>query len=224
MRRMAAAMGVGMALWAGALSAQAAETLRLISPDGRMGAGVAVERHRGYAVVPFRSLERLGWGVAVMADGGEARRAPHRLQLREGTPFFRWDDELLQLTHAPYRIGLELWVPLQLLSDFLPQRLPDDYRFEGDQLVVRARTASAWTMPADTVPAARIAEAARAEVSSPPPAPPVAPPVIEETPMKPVLARDPAVRPVVVIDPGHGGQDPGARGPGGVREKDVALA
>lgn len=27
----------------------------------------------------------------------------------------------------------------------------------------------------------------------------------------------------VVIDPGHGGKDPGARGPGGVREKDVVL-
>lgn len=29
---------------------------------------------------------------------------------------------------------------------------------------------------------------------------------------------------VVAIDPGHGGEDPGATGPGGVREKDVALA
>jgi N-acetylmuramoyl-L-alanine amidase len=29
---------------------------------------------------------------------------------------------------------------------------------------------------------------------------------------------------VVVIDPGHGGHDPGAKGPGGVREKDVCLA
>lgn len=31
-------------------------------------------------------------------------------------------------------------------------------------------------------------------------------------------------RPLVVIDAGHGGVDPGARGPGGLREKDVALA
>lgn len=28
---------------------------------------------------------------------------------------------------------------------------------------------------------------------------------------------------IVVIDPGHGGKDPGAQGPGGVREKDVVL-
>jgi N-acetylmuramoyl-L-alanine amidase len=31
-------------------------------------------------------------------------------------------------------------------------------------------------------------------------------------------------RPLVVVDAGHGGVDPGARGPGGTREKDVALA
>src|SRR5690606_23347937 len=29
---------------------------------------------------------------------------------------------------------------------------------------------------------------------------------------------------LVFIDPGHGGKDPGAVGPGGVREKDVVLA
>jgi N-acetylmuramoyl-L-alanine amidase len=29
---------------------------------------------------------------------------------------------------------------------------------------------------------------------------------------------------LVVIDPGHGGQDPGARGPGGLLEKDICLA
>ena len=36
-------------------------------------------------------------------------------------------------------------------------------------------------------------------------------------------ARDPA-RPLVVIDPGHGGSDPGATSPSGRREKDVTLA
>lgn len=48
-------------------------------------------------------------------------------------------------------------------------------------------------------------------------APGVAPP--------PPLARRSGMRPLVVaIDPGHGGQDPGAIGKGGRREKDVTLA
>jgi N-acetylmuramoyl-L-alanine amidase len=34
----------------------------------------------------------------------------------------------------------------------------------------------------------------------------------------------PAKRNLVVVDPGHGGIDPGARGPGGTLEKDVTLA
>ena len=34
----------------------------------------------------------------------------------------------------------------------------------------------------------------------------------------------PEGRPLVVIDAGHGGHDPGAIGPGGVREKDITLA
>jgi N-acetylmuramoyl-L-alanine amidase len=43
-----------------------------------------------------------------------------------------------------------------------------------------------------------------------------------------VAKRDPSLRPTrdvrrVVLDPGHGGHDPGAIGPTGLREKDVAL-
>lgn len=40
----------------------------------------------------------------------------------------------------------------------------------------------------------------------------------------PAAGQAPAGRPLVVIDAGHGGVDPGARGPGGAREKDVTLA
>ncbi len=40
---------------------------------------------------------------------------------------------------------------------------------------------------------------------------------------QPSLPRNPQGRVVVVIDPGHGGSDPGAVGVGGLREKDVVL-
>jgi len=81
------------------------------------------------------------------------------------------------------------------------------------------------------------AEIARNDPARPPPPPPPAaakapapvpaPPVAGRPPSPPV-ARAPvprAIKPwVVVLDPGHGGEDPGAVGPGGTYEKDVVLA
>ena len=55
-----------------------------------------------------------------------------------------------------------------------------------------------------------------------------APPLITPAPASPVLPPDEQRSidrlVVVTIDPGHGGEDPGAIGPSGLREKDVVLA
>ncbi len=61
--------------------------------------------------------------------------------------------------------------------------------------------------PAQLVPAA---VPAAPPVALPPPAAPKAPSVVE--------------KPLIVLDPGHGGADPGAIGVGGIHEKDVTLA
>lgn len=47
----------------------------------------------------------------------------------------------------------------------------------------------------------------------------------EEAPSKPVLSEDPNGKRdiIVMVDPGHGGEDPGASGPDGTHEKDVVL-
>jgi N-acetylmuramoyl-L-alanine amidase len=64
------------------------------------------------------------------------------------------------------------------------------------------------------------------------PAPPELPPVAAAAPpsREPAPSRPPVLPPgmrrvqTVVVDAGHGGNDPGAVGPGGLREKDVTLA
>ena len=65
----------------------------------------------------------------------------------------------------------------------------------------------------------------------PPPIAGVRPPVAERPAPAPPVASRPApalakhIKPfVVVLDPGHGGEDPGAIGPAGTYEKDVVLA
>jgi N-acetylmuramoyl-L-alanine amidase len=69
-----------------------------------------------------------------------------------------------------------------------------------------AQNSAAGTMPAAS------ASLARPPASAPPPAP---------TPARTPPPRGPRV---VVLDPGHGGRDPGKIGPGGIREKDLTLA
>ena len=75
------------------------------------------------------------------------------------------------------------------------------------------------------------AAAASAAAATPPPvvaAAPAPPPVLPVLPapvVPPVLSQSKIDRLVVVaLDPGHGGEDPGAIGPTGLREKDVVLA
>ena len=75
------------------------------------------------------------------------------------------------------------------------------------------RQASATGAPPGPAPAP---EPAATAVATPAPAP-AAP--------RPTLPREAGMRPLVIaIDPGHGGQDPGAIGKSGTREKDVVLA
>ncbi|MCS6814427.1 MAG: N-acetylmuramoyl-L-alanine amidase [Cyanobacteria bacterium] len=61
--------------------------------------------------------------------------------------------------------------------------------------------------------------------SLPPPVPPIdqPPSSLPPAPTLPPSSPVPIDQPVVVIDPGHGGLDPGAVGIGGLREKDVVL-
>ena len=101
------------------------------------------------------------------------------------------------------------------------------YRFRGDERNVGARA----RVDGDdlVIPAAMVA-AFRSDLASlkkePPPSTPVRPVVKKPRPKRPRVVRPKATGlsgAVIVVDPGHGGKDPGAMH-GGVREKDVNLS
>ncbi len=170
--------------------AQGAGQLTVRGADGAFT--LPVVSVRGYAVVSDSSLQRLGWrlevgveGIAVILPGGAL------LRLGFGTPFFHWDQDVLQLADAPYASGGQAFVPLQLLVDFLPARLDTVYRFDEAEFVLEILDREVPSEPL-------LVEPEPVEIAPPP-------------------------LPLVVIDPGHGGRDPGTTSPSGRLEKDIAL-
>ncbi|HZH44949.1 MAG TPA: N-acetylmuramoyl-L-alanine amidase [Lysobacter sp.] len=104
----------------------------------------------------------------------------------------------------------------------------------SDAGAVAASNAATSRLITEIIADAAPVPTAPAAAASPPP--PVTPPVARTEPPAPAASNSSAplqapirstspLRPLVIaIDPGHGGQDPGAIGPSGKREKDITLA
>ncbi|MEX2465443.1 MAG: N-acetylmuramoyl-L-alanine amidase [Gemmatimonadota bacterium] len=187
-------------------AAQTAAPELLVEREDRSVERVPVSMARGYAGLSLGTLRSLGW-TAQESDDRVSLSAGSRAELtfQLGSPFFRWGGTTLQLADAPFREGNEAYVPLQLVTDLFPERLPEFYEYDAGSSTLRAGD------PGATVPRAG-------------PAPDRATPALPE-PTAPALDAPSfydGVR-VVWIDAGHGGADPGAIGPSGVREKDIAL-
>lgn len=199
-------------------------------PDGAV-LRIPVSSPRGFAAIPASELERLGWTFVRDRDVVRAHSAAGQdLLLRAGNPWIRWGDDVYQLSDPPYLQSERLHLPVQVAVDLLPRVLPEVYRSAegGDRLRVLNR---------DFWRPRRLA--ARGEVPSrptalPPPVEAGAPPGAGALPGGNLASdsgrsdgargpEDSRAR-VVVIDPGHGGRDPGTMGRRGVREKEVALA
>jgi N-acetylmuramoyl-L-alanine amidase len=188
-----------VALVSGSAAAQQSPGLRVERADGSM-TDVTVVRERGYAAVQLSLFSELGWTVS--ESGNDISIAvPNEIDigLRVGSPFFHWDGIVFQLADSPYREANAVLLPLQLLTEFLPNRLPDLYEYDGARALLRA---------GDPV------LIGGSQVDAAPATGPEALPVGRSTYSGPR---------VVIIDAGHGGEDPGALGPRGIREKDVAL-
>jgi N-acetylmuramoyl-L-alanine amidase len=198
-------------------AAQRPEVLSVLLPD-REVLTVPVLRNRGHAAFAANALEPLGWSVAASPDRSEVfltHPAGMELRVVDGSPFVRWNGELVQLVHAPYWFGDTLHLPIQLLVDVLPLGMPESYRFDAERYALQV----AEGPPTGLDPAVpSVAAEPASGIASTPGMDPAPAPVPPEGPGPSSASR------IVIIDPGHGGADAGAIGRGGVREKDVALA
>ncbi|MGV3683215.1 MAG: N-acetylmuramoyl-L-alanine amidase [Acidovorax sp.] len=139
-----------------------------------------------------------------------------------------------------HRLVFDLYpaAPVDPLEALIAERL----RETSGGRAPAAAVAAAPTRPPVLTPAPPSAESdplgdlIAQHANRPPPQAPVAPP--DPAPAPPAVAAAPPARGggnnkatatqtdriiIVALDPGHGGEDPGAIGPGGTREKDVVL-
>ena len=164
------------------------------------GAGVKlvdVDRSRGNAVFSLNALATLG--ARIESDSRTARVTlfGQSLTFEYGSPFFKAGSEVFQLV-APARA--DRLVSTQLLLEWLPKRFPDRLTFAGGTLRQKLTPVQAQAQ-------ARAAAQPTAAVRTPTQA-----------------ATGTKTERVVIIDPGHGGRDPGKVGANGASEKSVTLS
>jgi N-acetylmuramoyl-L-alanine amidase len=185
---------------AAALGAQRAPVWRLETPSHTASVGTVVGP--GAEALPASVLVSLGAEIAYVRGGVDVAFGAHRLELRVGSPTVVVDGAARELTGPVFDQSGVIHVPTSFFNDVLPP-------LAGGTLVV--------DYPGRVLRGSLPRPAAGALAAAP--SPPVAPP----PPAAAAVPATPPVRRLVVIDAGHGGRDPGARGPGGIREKDVNL-
>lgn len=169
---------------------------------------VPVTTERGSAAVAAVLLEQ-PLGLTVTLDGARVTvglsGAVFVFEL--GAPFVRVGGVVYGLVGEPYVARDSVFLPLNWLADCLPRALGARYRWD----------------PA-TARLAELPVASSVAAAPPPRAAPAVPPRPASPPNPTTGLR---LRHSVVVDPGHGGVDPGNPGrhfPGGLAEKDITLA
>lgn len=192
--------GLACLLFPVALTAQV-PTLHVVGAGE--GLQVAAAMHRGYPAIPVMALRGLGATVEARVDRAEVVLLGDTLQFELLSPFFLASQRVFQLAAPAYREGGIFYLPHQFFADWLPAHYSGRIAFMADTL--------------------RLIDAAAAPVV----AVPIRPDSVQADTGRAVVGQDTAVplpQRTVIIDPGHGGPDPGKVGPAGVREKDVTLA
>ena len=141
--------------------------------------------------------------------------AKGRVDIVDGIPFARIDTTTIPLSRPPLLRGGFLYLPYEFVSTIIP-RYGGGYFYDRGARELRTFTTVA-RRPQVQVPPSVAAATTRPPAQRPPPA---AAPTTRPAPR-------PNDRRVVVIDPGHGGRDPGMTGPIGgdpwFVEKEVVL-
>ena len=183
----------------------------IATPRGETTVPVTNERGTAAVAAPLLSAPL---GLIVALDGSRVAvgLSGTVFVFELGAPFVRAGGVVYGLVGEPYVARDTVFLPLNWLADCVPRALGGRYRW--DAFGAGARLVE--------LPVAGTMAAAPPPVVVPPPNPTPAAAVPAPNPMTGLRLRH-----TVVVDPGHGGVDPGNPGryfPDGLVEKDITLA
>jgi N-acetylmuramoyl-L-alanine amidase len=173
---------------------------------------IPVTNERGAAAVAGVLLAQ-PLGVVLSLDGSRLRVAlsEQSFEFELGSPFVRYAGAAYPLVGAPYVARDTVFLPLQWLSGHVPRLLASRYRW--DPWLARLDEIAPATAAVATASAPPVITQAAATVSAP---------IADPNPLTGLRLTH-----TVVLDPGHGGVDPGNPGmyfPRGLTEKDITLS
>src|SRR5690606_19545314 len=177
----------------------------------------------GAAYPATAAIQALGGSVVPDARGASLFLFGDTIRVFTFSSVIHLRGQVHQLAYPVMSRNGELFLPEQFFIEWLPRTYPDRLAFAGGALRDKAALASGAQAPA---------RPAEERTSQPPPTPPATTERQRQTAESTAAsqAAQPAPPPekpaqrIVIIDPGHGGRDPGKIGPNRLREKDVALA
>ncbi|HYU08243.1 MAG TPA: N-acetylmuramoyl-L-alanine amidase [Gemmatimonadales bacterium] len=190
------------------LAALVPQQVLIATPRGQVS--IPVMNEQGAAAVAAVLLAR-PLGLTVSLDGSSAHvtLGDRSFDFDIGSPFVRYEGAAYPLVGAPYVARDTLFLPLHWLTDHVPRLLAGRYRWDP------------WLARLDERPVASLPLIAS---TAPSPAPlPNLPPAVIAAP-NPITGL--RLVHTIVVDPGHGGVDPGNPGlhfPRGLTEKDITL-
>jgi N-acetylmuramoyl-L-alanine amidase len=185
----------------------------IATPRGLAAIPVSTERGAA-AVAAARLMGPLGLVTSLEGTAVRVVLGGRTFDFDLGSPFVRIDDAAFPLVGAPYVARDTLFLPLHWLADYVPRVSSGRYRWDP----LRSRLEE--TLPVAAVPVRSL------------PAPgPVPMATVPSSSTLTVGTANPItglrLAHTIVVDPGHGGIDPGNPGqtfPGRLAEKDVTLS
>lgn len=172
----------------------------MLDINGAQGMQHIASVYRDTHYYPIAALTALGGTIQSDRAGILVRIFSDSIRMRVHSPFFTAGGEIYQLAFPIDSIDGTVQIPEQFFVQWIPSHYARAVAYEDNTFTVRSRGS---------------VEASAEKVE--PPARTTTTPAPRPAPSSQNQKR------IVILDPGHGGDDPGAKGPNGLQEKDATL-